>query len=130
MQSNNQQAQNLEMECTSGSEEDNSATFCPLFMDGLPSDFSTNPALAALASLLEETDDDTSSAESSRKVEARRKEVNSVESNFGGGKAKRVKSRESRRSSAAPYRKRHDRKTTENKASVAEASLFLKMWNF
>jgi len=117
------------MECTSSDSEgivSATSTVCPLFMDGLPSDFSTNPALAALASLLEKTDDDPSPVESSNKV----KEIKSVESNSGGGKAKRVKSRKSRQSTAAaPYRKRHDSKrTTDTKATVAEASLFLKMW--
>jgi len=37
--------------------DDNEAT-CPLFMEGLPRDFSSNPALAALASLLEEDEGD------------------------------------------------------------------------
>jgi hypothetical protein len=42
--------------------DDNEAISCPLFMDGLPSDFSTNPALAAIASLMMMNDNESTSA--------------------------------------------------------------------
>jgi hypothetical protein len=95
---------------------------CPLFMEGLPSDFSTNPALAALASLVEEED-----------VKGPQSSVSSLESSHtictaGGGKVCRIKSLKA--SKSAPYPKQ--RPTVINqpkkKATVAEASLFLKMW--
>ena len=42
-----------------GDSDDNSesqtTTICPLFMDGLPKNFATNPQLAAIASLLDDT---------------------------------------------------------------------------
>ena len=38
--------------------DDHKDISCPLFMDGLPLDFSTNPALAAIASLMNENDND------------------------------------------------------------------------
>ncbi|KAG7336831.1 hypothetical protein IV203_035418 [Nitzschia inconspicua] len=37
------------------SDSSTTITSCPLFMEGLPRDFSTNPQLAAIASLLEDT---------------------------------------------------------------------------
>lgn len=38
-------------------DEDEQEITCPLFMDGLPKDFSTNPKLAAIASLLGKSDE-------------------------------------------------------------------------
>jgi len=114
------------MECTSEASDD-AVAFCPLFMDGLPSDFSTNPALAALASLLEVEDDDNDPAASSSCDKPA--ELAPPPTNEGGGKVKRVKSRSGRQS--APYPKRTQKKDGDNKktaTAVAEASLFLKLW--
>jgi len=47
-------------ECANDAGEASSSPTCPLFMSGLPSDFASNPSLAAIASLLgdEEYDSD------------------------------------------------------------------------
>jgi hypothetical protein len=98
-------------------EVDNEEMSCPLFMVGLPSDFSTNPALAALASLLEEGEEDVKKknpADPSHTMHA-----------GGGGKVRRVKSREVRK--AAPYHRSTTKQRTKD-ATIGEASLFLKMW--
>uniref|UniRef100_A0A6V2EVE1 Uncharacterized protein n=1 Tax=Ditylum brightwellii TaxID=49249 RepID=A0A6V2EVE1_9STRA len=88
--------------------------WCPLFMEGLPKDFSTNPALAALASLL---DEDESSKENSLSSSPSRPSA-------GGGKLK-AKSRGRTRSRQQPYQKKPPR---ESRGSMGEAQLFLSMW--
>jgi hypothetical protein len=95
--------------------EDQTETTCPLFMEGLPSDFATNPSLAALASLLEE-DDDTTKPVSSSKV------AMIQQPSAGGGKVRARKSRMGRKSD--PYPK----SVQQKKTSMGEAELFLKMW--
>lgn len=90
----------------------------PLFMDGLPIDFPSNPALAALASLLEDD------GEHKRMCEALPEHQTSSQVR-GGGKITSVKSRESRKV-AKPYLKPPSSKMKD--ATVGEASLFLKMW--
>ena len=47
-------------DCANDADEASSSSTCPLFMSGLPSDFASNPSLAAIASLLgdEEYDSD------------------------------------------------------------------------
>jgi hypothetical protein len=60
----------LDAEMSSRSDDEDEAPAVllhPLFMDGLPSDFSSNPALAALASLLEEDDTASNDVPSSEK---------------------------------------------------------------
>jgi hypothetical protein len=88
---------------------------CPLFMDGLPTDFSTNPGLAALASLLDDNTD-----EACPKV----KESDTPAPWAGGGKVRRKPSRSKRND--GPYRRDNDRQKGD--ATIGEASLFLKMW--
>jgi hypothetical protein len=39
-------------------EEEEETSWCPLFMEGLPTDFASNPQLADIASLLEDDDAD------------------------------------------------------------------------
>jgi len=48
------------IDCANDADEASSSSTCPLFMSGLPSDFASNPSLAAIASLLgdEEYDSD------------------------------------------------------------------------
>ena len=121
------------------------AAACPLFMLGLPTDFSTNPALAALASLMAEEVDDQehdSSSETSRfhdrpekgdQVSSNNAKNNNdkmVLVNSGGGKAQKIKSRHVRSRQSAPYPKQSagGGKKNSPKSTVAEASLFLKMW--
>jgi hypothetical protein len=93
---------------------------CPLFMEGLPRDFASNPQLAAIASLLEETDD-----QSDKEVDRRANKNFQVPKTVpvitraGGGKVQRMK----RRTQTSPYPKQ-----TKRKASLGEAQLFLNMW--
>jgi hypothetical protein len=81
---------------------------CPLFMEGLPSDFSSNSGLAALASLLK--DDNTQSG--GGKVPNKAKKLN------------RLQRREK------PYSVNTKTTGTKQKTetTTAEAQLFLKMW--
>ena len=93
-------------------EEENT---CPLFMVGLPKDFTKNSHLQALASLMNETDasdDDNSECT-----------VKTGNTKAGGGRCRNRKSREKRRKVALPYQKK-----SKPKATVGEAHLFLKMW--
>lgn len=126
--------------CSDGDGDDNAepssslmmAAACPLFMEGLPMDFSTNPALAALASLMteedeEKQDDDT---EISRLDDRRELVDKMILENSGGGKVQKIKSRNVRLRQSAPYPKppNGSGKRNSSKSTVAEASLFLKIW--
>ena len=108
----------------------------PLFMDGLPADFSTHPTLAALASLMEEDadqDHDPIARVDRHEVSDKRffpthgdiKILNS-----GGGRTQRVRGRNVRSRQSAPYPKPSTAggPTKGTKSTVSEASLFLKMW--
>jgi hypothetical protein len=104
------------------SNEDEDNTVCPLFMEGLPTDFSTNPQLAALASLLGDDEEDGDKEESKHAV----KSVKQVaQPKSGGGKCRPVKSRKGR--TGAPYNP-PEKKESKASASVGEANLFMKMW--
>ena len=99
---------------------------CPLFMDGLPTNFAENKSLAAIASLLNDEEDDYSDT---KKQTAEKEDsiMSKVELKSGGGKVKR-KSRPLRKGSS-PYNK--DKKKVQNDkkaASVGEAQLFLNLW--
>lgn len=87
---------------------------CPLFMDGLPADFSTNPSLAALASLLDDDSDETS---------PKSKEHETPVPRAGGGKMRRRPNRSKRKD--CPYKRE---RSAKDGATVGEANLFLKMW--
>jgi hypothetical protein len=103
----------------SASDNDNdndNETLCPLFMDRLPSNFAKNPALAAIASLLEEEE------EAPKKADKEKTIVSKMTPLAGGGKARRTH----RRKSASPYPKPNN--TKKAKAAVGEAQLFLKLW--
>jgi hypothetical protein len=100
-------------------EDDDEEITCPLFMEGLPSDFSKNSHLAALASLLEEDDKDD---EEARQVKSKKE---SAAPQAGGGKVRSVKTRQRRQ--AVPYPQKENT-PSKKEASVAEAHLFLKMW--
>mmetsp|Transcript_29254 Transcript_29254/g.45980 ORF Transcript_29254/g.45980 Transcript_29254/m.45980 type:complete len:123 (-) Transcript_29254:19-387(-) len=104
-------------------EEEEQDTTCPLFMDGLPSNFAKNKSLAAIASLLNEEDDDYDTKKQSADKEDGL--MSKVELKSGGGKVQR----KSRRKGSSPYNKdkkkvQHDKKA----ASVGEAQLFLNLW--
>ena len=104
------------------SPDTSSSSDCPLFMEGLPSDFQHNPALAAIASLI---GDDASDED----VEDKKKssQLTTVDLKPGGGKAKKTKRKLNNRS---PYSKEKGMINTGGKKSttLGEAQLFLYMW--
>lgn len=91
--------------------------FDPLFMDGLPSDFSSNSKLAAIASFLN-SDSDNESVNSKRVMSEKPLSAS------GGGKVKRRNKKYTNKNS--PYAKIE--KKTSKSASICEAQLFLSMW--
>ena len=98
---------------------------CPLFMTGLPTDFSSNPQLAAIASLLDEGEANATEKEATtapRKAE--------IVSNAGGGKARRASTRSTRRGGSSPYSSAslHSTAASRSSPTTAEAQLFLQMW--
>ena len=101
----------------SHTKHDDDEKLCPLFMEGLPSDFSTNAGLAAIASLLDEDPVEVVT----KKIDHEAPPIKS-----GGGKLRRTPMR-SRRKEGRPYKARGNEGATK-KASVGEAHLFLKMW--
>ena len=122
-----------------------SMTF-PLFMDGLPKNFTTNPHLAAIASLLNDeedvngnVDDDDKSKEENDGNNTNDKTGNILMNDRSLGRASkdrtktnslRTKRRQQQRSS--PYPRQHYRKcqnqTSSKTASVGEITLFMNMW--
>mmetsp|Transcript_6187 Transcript_6187/g.12898 ORF Transcript_6187/g.12898 Transcript_6187/m.12898 type:complete len:251 (-) Transcript_6187:108-860(-) len=130
-------------------DDSDSNNVCPLFMSGLPSDFASNPGLAAIASLLGETvedeeEDGNDGCKKSRKCDKSIKDTGgraaSVEPRAGGGKVGGASSRRnggsrgstrkpsSSKSGHQPYPTTADRKEKKQKAAVGEAQLFLNMW--
>lgn len=101
----------------SASREPDEEPFDPLFMDGLPSDFSSNSKLAAIASFLY-SDSDSESVNSKRVISEKPLSAS------GGGKVKRSNKKYTNKSS--PYAKIE--KKTSKSASMGEAQLFLSMW--
>jgi len=126
-------------------------SWCPLFSEGLPSDFATNSKLAALASLLNDdsSDDNSNGYQHSCKNENQKDipdptygilQAHKIPSSriynnrstteltaAGGGKVKRNKRRQRR--SGIPYDKASHMKSSSAKtASVGEAQLFLNLW--
>ena len=135
------------------SDSDSGAMACPLFMEGLPRDFATNPQLAAIASLLDdevreettpsqedENDNVTATVNnkknrnsknlpSSQKYSTQLQQSKSSKSyTTHSGKARNRR----RKQRATPYPKLQDRKNEKqagNKsASVGEITLFMNMW--
>jgi len=88
--------------------------FDPLFMEGLPSDFASNPKLAAIASLLDGGD------YKEERVNADDKAIQE-----GGGKVRRRNRKHSKK--VNPYDK-PEKKKKKIEANVGEAQLFLNMW--
>lgn len=96
---------------------------CPLFMDGLPSDFAQNSALAAIASLINDDDD----FKDDIKKSSSHFHLSTGELKSGGGKIKMTGNKRNNRHS--PYSK--DTGATikgEKKATLGEAQLFLGLW--
>ena len=127
----------------------NESTFCPLFMTGLPRDFSTNPALAAIASLMDDHDSANDDGDAVPIVAATNKSA-----------AEKIIAKRSKSTKYKPYTK-SNRKTKltsdtgvedattdtsrqpldrtvfhtssdlsgkSNATTIGEASLFMKMW--
>ena len=100
---------------------------CPLFMDGLPSNFAQNSSLAAIASLLND-DGEEEGKECNKKTVSQSN--SSVHLQSGGGKVKKTTG--NKRNNHNPYSK--DKNSTDNggkdkkKASLGEAQLFMNMW--
>ena len=102
----------------------NTSCECALFMDGLPSDFSTNPQLAALASLLESEDDKEDNGQ--KQLVVLRRPLRQPQA--GGGKARSARHCLRKQTNFSPYRlpvKRESKHPT-----IGETELFLKMWKF
>jgi hypothetical protein len=110
----------------SQTDEESDSITCPLFLDGLPKNFSQNAALAALASLLDDetTDKPNQDVKCVSSFSTSASSVENVAS--GGGKVRKEKSgRRSRQNQNNPY-PRPIKKAS--KLSVTETSLFLKLW--
>lgn len=126
-------------------------SWCPLFSEGLPSDFASNTKLAAIASLLNDDNSDNVNSENEDEMNLledtngmlqpnkilqsrNRDNINSCRSTkdapmtvAGGGKARQNKRRQ--RKAGAPYdNKRHTKSSSAKTASVGEAQLFLNLW--
>ncbi len=99
-----------------------SSSDCPLFMDGLPSNFAANAGLAAIASLLDDGDD-----EGEKECKKKEAQLTTTSCQAGGGKARKASSKRNKHS---PYSKNKDKDDREGKkrASMGEAQLFLNMW--
>ena len=141
---------------TAASDDEASGPACPLFMSGLPSDFASNPSLAAIASLLGDEEygsdvdvskvrkglrqggQDNSTTSGGGKAAAAAAVAAAAKPRAGGGKvggagaARRSNMSGSKKKSGSHHRPypTSDKKKgeTEQKATVGEAQLFLNMW--
>jgi len=96
---------------------------CPLFMDGLPSNFAQNPQLAAIASLLED-DVETACQEDESRIR-----LSTITPCAGGGKvSRRRQSKICNSRTHKPYDLKKKKASQQPKASLGEAQLFLSMW--
>jgi len=131
-----------------GGESDNNSesqttTICPLFMDGLPKNFATNPQLAAIASLLDDTVAEETAEDENNDIEQttqpnKENEKGGVAqprqwkpSTTRGTKSHRNRCRQ--RIRASPYPRAQDRKQTtarpaKKETSVGEITLFMNLW--
>ena len=140
-------------ETAASPDEEASGPACPLFMSGLPSDFASNPSLAAIASLLgdEEYDSDVDVSKVRKGLRQGGQDNHTASGGgkgaaaaaaakprAGGGKvggagaARRNNKSGSKKKSGSHHRPypTSDKKKgeTKQKASVGEAQLFLNMW--
>ena len=140
---------------TPASGDEASGPACPLFMSGLPSDFASNPSLAAIASLLgdEEYDSDVDVSKVRKGLRQGGQDNNTAsvggkavaaaavaaaKPRAGGGKvggagaARRHNKSVSKKKTSSHHRPypTSDKKKgeTKQKATVGEAQLFLNMW--
>ena len=131
---------------------DSDTITCPLFMDGLPKNFSTNPQLAAIASLLNDdnvndNDNDNDDDDDDAKDDEERDHDNKCNKNTltpshqnntlgsnpltkTGKFASRTRNRRRQRH-ASPYPRQPseaNNKQPKKGASVGEITLFMNMW--
>lgn len=132
------------------SDSDSGSMTCPLFMEGLPRNFVTNPQLAAIASLLddevrEETKENRADVENDsthgqkndkNKIHSHPSHAPSTQTTTAAATASRHinSSRKGRtrrhRIKASPYPRPQDRTNEKQakKTSVGEITLFMNMW--
>lgn len=108
--------------------ESDEEPLCPLFMDGLPSDFAENPQLAAIASLMTEDDDHDSVPQHNEgtvcpPLNSHIRVGRQPQLCSGGGKCRSRTDRAARRQ--RPY---GDAAAKRKETTTGEAQLFLKMW--
>ena len=140
-------------ETAASPDDEASGPACPLFMSGLPSDFASNPSLAAIASLLgdEEYDSDVDVSKVRKGLRQGGQDNHTASGGgkgaaaaaaakprAGGGKvggagaARRNNKSGSKKKSGSHHRPypTSDKKKgeTKQKATVGEAQLFLNMW--
>uniref|UniRef100_A0A7S4ALU3 Uncharacterized protein n=1 Tax=Pseudo-nitzschia australis TaxID=44445 RepID=A0A7S4ALU3_9STRA len=116
------------------SDSDDSTT-CPLFMDGLPKKFATNPQLAAIASLLNDEDDyvvnDNANVDATKSCEKRPDHQHGITARARDGishcRSTRIQNRR-RQQRATPYPRQKNQTNKEKNASVGEITLFMNMW--
>lgn len=105
---------------------------CPLFMDGLQSNFAQNAALAALASLLDEDENDEETDNKKTFAQLASSPAATNLNKSGGGKAKKIATRRAKYSPYSRGKEGEGRKEDEEKpkqgATLGEAQLFLSMW--
>ena len=113
-----------ESEMSTTANNTSSSSDCPLFMDGLPSDFAQNSALTAIASLINDDDD----FKDDIKKSSSHFHLSTGKLKSGGGKIKMTGNKRNNRHS--PYSKDDTGATIkgEKKATLGEAQLFLGLW--
>lgn len=129
---------------------DKDEPWCPLFSEGLPSDFASNSKLAAIASLLNDGSTDVNGDIDSKHSDGHAHEnhlvdlapgelssrmffsnlprANSSATLAGGGKAKPNNKRRQRKSGMPYDKEKHAKSAPTKVASVGEAQLFLHLW--
>mmetsp|Transcript_33423 Transcript_33423/g.80829 ORF Transcript_33423/g.80829 Transcript_33423/m.80829 type:complete len:150 (-) Transcript_33423:26-475(-) len=109
-----------------GSKDGSSSSDCPLFMNGLPSDFAANSGLAAIASLLDDDGGENADDDDGEKKYKKKDLKSTALVQSGGGKAKKTNKPNAHR----PYSKEKNTEMTkaQKKVSLGETQLFLNMW--
>ena len=98
-------------------DDDDDEVTCPLFMEGLPKDFASNPQLAAIASLLNDSDHEEEPPKKSILLQPQQ-----VVGKRGGGK---IRVRKHQPQATTPYQLPKRKPKT---SAIGEAHLFLSMW--
>jgi len=117
-------------------EEDKEEETCPLFMEGLPKDFATNPALAAIANLLTDDEPPPPNNDDEQRNEPKRPTTTGSLAESGGGGGGGGKASSSHRNHRVLSGSVHRRKPynipmkppKKATTTLGEAQLFLQMW--